>query len=120
MKHRRLVTQRGADPSVDEEATNADAEALARDLESMGPTFVKLGQLLSHARDLLPAPYLQALARLQDDVEPFPFDDVEEIVEAELGARISKAFAPSTTARSHRRRSARCTGPSCATVEPSR
>ena len=92
VKHRRLVTQRGADPSVDEEATNADAEALARDLESMGPTFVKLGQLLSTRADLLPAPYLQALARLQDRVEPFGFDAVEDIVSTELGARISKAF----------------------------
>jgi predicted unusual protein kinase regulating ubiquinone biosynthesis (AarF/ABC1/UbiB family) len=53
---------------------------------------VKLGQLLSTRADLLPPVYLEALARLQDDVEPFSFEQVEEIVETELGARLSKAF----------------------------
>src|SRR5687767_10774996 len=59
----------------------------------MGPTFVKLGQLLSTRADLLPPVYLEALARLQDDVAPFDFAVVEEIVEAEVGARMSKAFS---------------------------
>src|SRR6185369_14561740 len=43
--------------------------------------------------DLLPDPYLKALARLQDKVKPFSFAEVEEIVTSELGARISKAFS---------------------------
>ena len=73
-------------------AAPAKAEELAKDLEAMGPTFVKLGQLLSSRADLLPAPYIQALARLQDDVAPFPYEDVERIVTEELGVRISKAF----------------------------
>ena len=68
------------------------AEAFARDLEALGPTFIKLGQLLSTRADLLPQPYLDALARLQDDLEPFPFADVQRIVEEELGVRLSKAF----------------------------
>ncbi len=67
-------------------------EELANDLERMGPTFVKLGQLLSSRADLLPAAYLDALSRLQDKVKPFPYEQVEEIVTAELGVRISKAF----------------------------
>ncbi|MEO6183090.1 MAG: AarF/UbiB family protein, partial [Verrucomicrobiota bacterium] len=67
-------------------------EELADDLERMGPTFVKLGQLLSSRADLLPAAYLDALSRLQDKVKPFPYEQVEEIVTAELGVRISKAF----------------------------
>ncbi len=71
----------------------AKAEHLADDLERMGPTFVKLGQLLSTRPDLVPAPYADALARLQDDVEPFPFEEVERIVTAELGVRLSRAFA---------------------------
>jgi ubiquinone biosynthesis protein len=70
-----------------------DPERLARDLESLGPTFIKLGQLLSTRSDLLPPPYLDALARLQDKVEPFSFAEVEEIVSTELGVRMSKAFA---------------------------
>ncbi|HMA21420.1 MAG TPA: AarF/ABC1/UbiB kinase family protein [Gemmatimonadaceae bacterium] len=75
------------------EAVPPKAEELARDLEKLGPTFIKLGQLLSTRADLLPVAYIDALARLQDDVEPFSFAEVERIVTEELGARISKAFA---------------------------
>ena len=76
-----------------EESQFSDAEELTDDLEALGPTFIKLGQLLSTRADLLPLPYLKALARLQDRIEPFPYQDVERIVQEELGARISKAFA---------------------------
>jgi predicted unusual protein kinase regulating ubiquinone biosynthesis (AarF/ABC1/UbiB family) len=69
------------------------AEELADDLERLGPTFIKLGQLLSTRGDLLPAPYLEALARLQDQVEPFSIEEVEQIISSELGARLSKLFA---------------------------
>jgi predicted unusual protein kinase regulating ubiquinone biosynthesis (AarF/ABC1/UbiB family) len=78
-----------------EEAPTADraaAEAFARDLESLGPTFVKLGQILSTRADLLPPPYLDALARLQDQVEPFPYEDVERTIREELDVRVSHAF----------------------------
>ena len=68
-------------------------EELASDLEYLGATFIKLGQLLSTRGDLLPEPYLDALARLQDKVEPFSFAEVDAIVSSELGIRISKAFA---------------------------
>jgi predicted unusual protein kinase regulating ubiquinone biosynthesis (AarF/ABC1/UbiB family) len=68
-------------------------EELADDLEKMGPTFIKFGQLLSSRPDLLPAPYLKALTRLQDKVKPFPYEQIEEIVSTELGIRISKAFS---------------------------
>ena len=77
------------DDAVPDEAP----EALAADLEKLGPTFVKLGQVLSTRPDLLPPAYLEALARLQDNVKPFPFADVQRIVEEELGARLSKAFS---------------------------
>ena len=68
-------------------------DELASDLEAMGPTFVKLGQVLSSRPDLLPEVYLHSLARLQDDVKPFAFEDVQRIVEEELGVRLSKAFS---------------------------
>ncbi len=71
----------------------AQANELADDLEKMGPTFVKLGQLLSTRVELMPQAYLDALARLQDKVEPFGFDEVEKIVSSELGVRLSKAFS---------------------------
>jgi ubiquinone biosynthesis protein len=68
-------------------------EELANDLEHMGPTFVKLGQLLSSRPDLLPSAYIRALSRLQDKVKPFGYEEVEQTIESELGARISKAFS---------------------------
>src|SRR6202167_4719988 len=68
-------------------------EELADDLEKMGPTYIKFGQLLSSRPDLLPEPYLKALARLQDKVKPFPYEQVEEIISSDLGVRISKAFS---------------------------
>jgi ubiquinone biosynthesis protein len=71
----------------------AKADELADDLEKLGPTFVKLGQLLSTRVELMPQAYLDALARLQDKVEPFQFDEVEKIVGSELGVRMSKAFS---------------------------
>jgi ubiquinone biosynthesis protein len=93
-----LVSQFGMDDGLTErEAVPADhshkPEELAQDLEKMGPTFIKLGQVLSTRPDLMPDAYIKALARLQDRVQPFPFEEVERIVQAELGARLSKAFA---------------------------
>ena len=95
-----LVKQAGLEDVITDDdvkpthtASAPDAEQLSKDLEKMGPTFIKLAQLLSTRADLLPVPYLEALSRLQDDVEPFSFKEVEEIVTEELGVRISKAFA---------------------------
>jgi predicted unusual protein kinase regulating ubiquinone biosynthesis (AarF/ABC1/UbiB family) len=92
------VNVAGLDPALDEAsapvaAVDPAAAELADDLERMGPTFIKLGQLLSTRPDILPPPYLHALARLQDRVEPFSFGEVERIVAAELGVRLSKAFS---------------------------
>jgi predicted unusual protein kinase regulating ubiquinone biosynthesis (AarF/ABC1/UbiB family) len=74
-------------------AGQASPEHLADDLEAMGPTYVKLGQVLAGRPDLLPDAYLKALARLQDNVKPFSYAEVEEVVMAELGVRVSKAFS---------------------------
>ncbi|HJR07451.1 MAG TPA: AarF/UbiB family protein [Pyrinomonadaceae bacterium] len=95
-----LVKTSGLSLALDDEspvatatsATVPEAGELAADLERLGPTFIKLGQLLSTRADILPPPYLEALARLQDKVEPFSFADVERIVEDDLGVRLSKAF----------------------------
>jgi ubiquinone biosynthesis protein len=93
-----LVKTTGLSEALEAEQRVAPAEAakaheLAGDLEKLGPTFVKLGQLLSTRVELLPAAYLEALARLQDKVEPFSFAEVEKIVSTELGVRMSKAFS---------------------------
>lgn len=64
----------------------------ARDLEALGPTFIKIGQALSTRPDMVPAPYLAALEHLQDEVDPVPFAAIAEAVEAQLGVRIRQAF----------------------------
>jgi predicted unusual protein kinase regulating ubiquinone biosynthesis (AarF/ABC1/UbiB family) len=95
-----LVDQMGVEDALDDADRKASAppgdtlpEQLADDLEAMGPTYVKLGQILASRPDLLPEPYTRALARLQDKVKPFPYEEVEQIVATELGTRISKAFS---------------------------
>jgi predicted unusual protein kinase regulating ubiquinone biosynthesis (AarF/ABC1/UbiB family) len=93
-----LVKQSGLEETLDAEqkATpkeQAKASELADDLEKLGPTFVKLGQLLSTRVEMMPQAYIEALTRLQDKVEPFSFGEVEKIVTNELGVRLSKAFS---------------------------
>ena len=93
-----MIKEAGLEHAVDGAAPNghasaADATALAADLERLGPTYIKLGQVLSTRYDLLPDVYVDALARLQDSVLAFPFAEVEQIVNSELGLRMSKAFA---------------------------
>src|SRR5919112_4361851 len=92
-----LVRSAGLEEAIegtqDVQVSPAKMEELAADVEKMGPTFIKLAQLLSTRADLLPQPYIDALTRLQDKVGPFPFTEVEQIVADELGVRISKAFS---------------------------
>ncbi len=76
----------------DQQDGDAGPEALAEDLESRGPTFVKLAQLLSTRADLLPEAYLHALSRLQDDVKPIPVEEVRSTIADELALRISRGF----------------------------
>jgi len=91
-----LVRQAGLDTSlvddVEPSGSLAEGEELAADLERLGPTFIKLGQLLSTRADLLPPPYLEGLSRLQDNLEPFGFDEVRTTIEDELGVRLSRIF----------------------------
>ncbi len=89
-----ILRSTGLDATLDELTVDDDpqASALADDLEAMGPTFVKLGQLLSTRVDLLQPAYITELARLQDDVAPFSFAQVEEIITEELQVRLSRLF----------------------------
>jgi ubiquinone biosynthesis protein len=61
-------------------------------LDELGPTFVKFGQLLSTRPDVIPPDIVVELRGLQDDVKPFPFAQVQEVVEAELGLTVEQAF----------------------------
>lgn len=70
-----------------------DPESFAKDLEAMGPVFIKLGQLLSTRADIVPEKYLDALSKLQDDVDPIPAHIAISVIEEELGVRLSKLFS---------------------------
>jgi ubiquinone biosynthesis protein len=93
VKHVGLQDTLEPDAPVETAACKAKADELAQDLEKMGPTFIKLGQLLSTRADFLPPAYIHALTRLQDKIDAIPFEQVEAIVSGELGVRISKAFS---------------------------
>ena len=80
----------------DAEVTNGGspekAVAFRRRLVELGPAYIKLGQVLSTRPDLIPDSYVQELEKLQDDVPAIPYEAVAEVVESELGARMSKLF----------------------------
>ena len=68
------------------------ARRLRMVLEDLGPTFVKLGQVLSTRPDLLPEAYTTELASLRDDVRPFPYEEAEQILIEEYGRPPSEVF----------------------------
>jgi len=69
------------------------ALSLRRALEEGGVTFIKLGQLLSTRRDLLPEEFISELSQLQDRAEPAPWEQVEEVMAQSLGGPTEKVFA---------------------------
>ena len=79
-------------PPEDVAEQKAHAVGFRKRLVQLGPAYVKLGQVLSTRPDLLPDAYIVELERLQDDVGPISFEDVEQTIEDELGGRISKLF----------------------------
>ncbi len=91
VRHGRAGLFDGVDAEVP--GGSARPEELAADLEALGPTWVKLGQLLSTRPDLIPPVYATALARLQERVEPFSGEVARRIVEEEIGVGVDKAFA---------------------------
>ena len=65
---------------------------LRKVLEDLGPSFVKLGQIMSTRPDLIPEDILSELKKLQDDVPPEPFSSIREQVERELGCALAEVF----------------------------
>ncbi len=61
-------------------------------LEELGPTFIKLGQIASTRNDLFPLYLIKELERLQNQVPPFPYKQVQASIEGELGASIETLF----------------------------
>lgn len=82
-----------AESEVEGAGTTDRAESFTADLEAMGPTYVKLGQLLSTRFDLLPPAYTEALSRLQDEAEPFSSEQARALIEEELGGQVRHLYA---------------------------
>jgi ubiquinone biosynthesis protein len=80
-------------PSDQETSTPYSEVSLSRDLQELGPTFVKFGQLLSTQYDLFPESYRKALTELQDNAKIFPYSQVEKIIAQEFKHDINDLFA---------------------------
>ncbi|WP_254574588.1 ABC1 kinase family protein [Stenotrophomonas acidaminiphila] len=72
---------------------DADPAQFVADLEALGTTFVKLGQVLSTRPDMIPLEYVAALERMQEQVAPIPVEQVRAVIEEELEATVGKLFA---------------------------
>ncbi len=68
-------------------------DGIRRVIEKLGPSFIKLGQLLSTRDDILAPEYVSELKKLQDQVPPLPLADIREVIETELGRPIGRLFA---------------------------
>lgn len=68
-------------------------EKLRNIVEDLGPTFVKLGQIMSMRQDMLPAAYCRELSKLRTEVSPMPFDEVRQVIEEEHDTRLERVFA---------------------------
>jgi ubiquinone biosynthesis protein len=71
----------------------ARPERVRKTIEELGPTFIKLGQIISTRGDLLPQPYLEELAKLQDSAPPIPSEQVGGLLREELGRPVEDVFA---------------------------
>ncbi len=80
-------------PTRSEEDNLPRGERLRLALQELGPIFVKFGQVLSTRRDLLPPDVADELAKLRDQVAPFPGDVAKKIIETQLGKPIAELFA---------------------------
>jgi ubiquinone biosynthesis protein len=85
-----LFPRRG--PRVEMEGASQRGQHLREMLDELGPTFVKFGQLLSTRPDVLPPDIIAELRGLQDDVRPFSFEQVEQVIEEDLSLSLDKLF----------------------------
>ncbi len=87
------MTRRRVTPGELDGGTAAFGRRLATAFAELGPTFVKLGQILSTRPDVVPVEVLSELRKLQDRVPPFGAEEAIAVVEAELGRPVAACFA---------------------------
>ena len=85
-RDRRRFLLFGSSREVDSATRRERAASLLDSMLTLGPTFIKLGQLLSTRPDVLPAEYIVEFSKLQDEVPPAPWNEAERVLTAELGA----------------------------------
>lgn len=78
---------------VRRDGSSPDPEALADDIEKLGPIYIKFAQIAATRKDLVPAEYCQAFRRLQDDVAPITVEEIYSVLEQELGASVATMFS---------------------------
>lgn len=84
MKYREIRDKLTHNKPISEEEIREEARKLTQVIMELGPTFIKLGQVLSVRPDLFPQEYLDELSKLQDEVTPAPFDQIKDILYRDL------------------------------------
>lgn len=79
--------------AVESETQKSTQERLRQSFEELGPTFVKLGQLLSTRPDLIPESFIEEFTKLQDQVQPLPFEVMKKVLSEDLGSKLETEFA---------------------------
>ena len=90
--HRILGFLRPTPEQIAQATASTDAQRLRVLLIRLGPTYIKLGQMLSVRGDLLPPEYMEELGKLTNQVPPVPFPEARQIIETELGKKLSVLF----------------------------
>jgi len=83
---------RGRAPNGTPKTAWPDPGRMRRVLEELGPSFIKLGQLMSTRGDIFPPEYIEELSKLQDRVPPVPFDGIQAVIEKELQRPLNAIF----------------------------
>lgn len=78
--------------AIPDNAEDSAGKRLKQALEELGPTFVKLGQIMSIRQDILPADLTEELKKLQDSVQPFPFSEVKALIETEFNDHLDHIY----------------------------
>jgi ubiquinone biosynthesis protein len=89
---RDLLHRKNMAEGVDRQGKLTAPQRLFSAINELGPTFIKMGQIISTRPDLIPWPYMEQLEKLQDMVPPFPFEQVEEICIQELNKNLAQVF----------------------------